>query len=99
MLASSPRLVGGVEVGGDAVEVRESSSFPARAVMIERSETDDEGEVFRSAMLIACDVRRGEVVGGQAREVMRGGGPPVEPGSVQARQHCDSMGASDEQQR
>ena len=72
MLASSPRLVGGVEVGGDAVEVRESSSFPACAATMEWRDAIDEGEVCRSAMLSACDVCRVEVVDGQAREVLRG---------------------------
>ena len=71
MLASSPRLVGGVEVGGDAVEVRESSSFRSCAVTMEWREAVDDGEACRSAMLSACDVRRADVVEDQAREVLR----------------------------
>ena len=60
-----------MEVGGDAVEVRESSSFPTGAVTMERREAVEEGDACRSAMLSACDVCRAEVVDGQAREVSR----------------------------
>jgi hypothetical protein len=71
MLTSSPRLVGGVEVGGDAVEARESRSFPTCAVTMEWREAVEEGDACRSAMLRAGDVCRAEVVEGQAREVSR----------------------------
>lgn len=102
MLASSPRLVGGVEVGGDALEVRESSSLPAGAVTRERREAVDEGEVVRSAMLGACGGCRAEVVEvveGQAREVMRGGDPPVEPGCRHAPEHFDAVARRGKQRR
>lgn len=72
-------------MGGDAVEVRETSSLSNVAATMAWSEPLEDGDVLRSAMLRASDVRRAEVVEGQAREVLRGGGLGPAGGSLQSR--------------
>jgi hypothetical protein len=61
MLASSPRLVGGVEVGGDAVEEsRNAGPFSVWTVMLDRIDRAEPGDASRPVMLAAGDVvRRG----------------------------------------
>lgn len=52
MLASSPRLVGGVEVGGDALVVlRDAACFSVWTVMLDNVDEVDVGDVSRSAMV------------------------------------------------
>lgn len=56
-LVSSPRLVGGVEVGGDALEeARKSGCFSVCTVILEWTETVDDGDVSRSAILARWEV-------------------------------------------
>lgn len=62
-LASSPRLVGGVEMEGDALDIaRSSACLSVRTVMLDRVDDVDVGERSRSAMLVGeedCNACRG----------------------------------------
>lgn len=62
-LASSPRLVGGVEMDGDALDMaRMSACLSVRTVMLDTVEDVDVGEVSRSAMVVGdkgCNACRG----------------------------------------
>jgi hypothetical protein len=60
-LASSPRLVGGVDIRGDAAaEERDADCCSVPTVMHERAGDEEAGDVFRSAMVAVY--RSGRVV-------------------------------------
>ena len=59
-LASSPRLVGGVDIRGDAAAEESDADCVSAMVMHERTDDVDSGDVFRSAMVAVY--RSGRVV-------------------------------------
>lgn len=74
-LDSSPRLVGGVDIGGDAVEeAREACPFRRCAVPEEVAEAVDVGDVSRPAMAAAGETGRSAAA---VKGVCRGGGEVV----------------------
>jgi hypothetical protein len=74
-LASSPRLVGGVEMDGDALDMaRASACLSVRTVMFDRVEDVEVGERSRSAMVAEerrYSARRGRGLEGRGTDAQR----------------------------
>jgi hypothetical protein len=93
-LYSSSRLVGGVEIDGDALDmIRASTCFSVRTVMLDSVDDVDDGEASRAAMaggsrgLVALRLSCWGEVATRWREGWRGSVAP-------AQQHCQSIRAA-----